>query len=152
MAGLRQTSEDLKLARGCLPLAPFFKTPQFYGVCRASTRSEQCCRPPRRAKKTLGDPRKRMKFQENARNRTFWSHKERLKGWGFRGPWLAWRGNNGAAALSRAPQGSLCPGASLTLGGSWSSFITLLPTSVQNLERWIQRTRKIGVLKFCGNH
>ena len=47
VAGLRQTSEDLKLARGCLPLAPFFKTPQFYGVCRASTRSEQCCRPPR---------------------------------------------------------------------------------------------------------
>ena len=39
MAGLRETSEDLKLARGCLPLAPFFKTPQFYGVCRASTRS-----------------------------------------------------------------------------------------------------------------
>ena len=39
VAGLRETSEDLKLARGCLPLAPFFKTPQFYGVCRASTRS-----------------------------------------------------------------------------------------------------------------
>ena len=39
MAGFRETSEDLKLARGCLPLAPFFKTPRFYGVCRASTRS-----------------------------------------------------------------------------------------------------------------
>ena len=33
VAGLRETSEDLKLARGCLPLEPFFKTPQFYGVC-----------------------------------------------------------------------------------------------------------------------
>ena len=32
-----RTSEDLKLARGCLPLAPFFKTPQFYGVCCALT-------------------------------------------------------------------------------------------------------------------
>ena len=39
VAGLRETSEDLKLARGCLPLAPCFKTPQFYGVCPASTRS-----------------------------------------------------------------------------------------------------------------
>jgi hypothetical protein len=61
-----------------------------------------------------------------------------------------WRGNNGWAALSTAPQGSLCPGAALPWGGSWSSFVTLLSTSIQNLERWIQRTRKIGILKFCG--
>ena len=44
VAGLRETSEDLKLARGCLPLAPFFKTPQFYGVCCASTRSNAAAR------------------------------------------------------------------------------------------------------------
>ena len=61
-----------------------------------------------------------------------------------------WRGNNGWAALSTAPKGSLCPGAALPRGGSWSSFVTLLSTSIQNLERWIQRTRKIGILKFCG--
>jgi len=61
-----------------------------------------------------------------------------------------WRGNNGWAALSRTPQGQLYPGPALSRGGSWSSFISLFPTSVQNLERWIQRTRKIGLLKICG--
>ena len=53
-----------------------------------------------------------------------------------------WRGNNGLAALSRTPWGQRCPGASLLWGGSWSSFITLFPTSVQNFEHWIQRARK----------
>ena len=61
-----------------------------------------------------------------------------------------WRGNNGWAALSTAPQGSLCPGASLQRGGSWSSFVALFSTSVQKLKRWIQRIRKIGILKFGG--
>ena len=44
-----RTSEDLKLARWCLPLAPFFKTPQFYCVCSTCTvlcvDAQQCCRP-----------------------------------------------------------------------------------------------------------
>ena len=44
VAGLRETSKDLKLACGFLPLAPFFKTPQFYGVCCALTRTNAAAR------------------------------------------------------------------------------------------------------------
>ena len=62
---------------------------------------------------------------------------------------MAWH-KLAAWALSRTPQGQLYPGPALSLGGSWSSFISMFPTSVQNLEHWIQRTRKIGLLKICG--
>ena len=137
-----RTSEDLKLDSWCssLPLAPFFKLPNFT-VCVVRWRAAML--PP-----ALSDPLQfwtssltgqAVQFYWTARrfkpSRATKSGAKSSRGGVSRPPlkrqqWLA--------ALSWTPQGQQGPGASLSQGGSWYSFISLFLTSVQNLEHWIQ--------------
>ena len=89
MGGLRETSEDLKLARWCLPLAPFFKTPQFYSVCCALTRSNAAARtvcPVRLDTGNLSSPTGQLWTSRRLEPSRATKSGGKAQGVGFRGP------------------------------------------------------------------